>query len=83
MISTEDADTLKRLSVEDGLKFISEKFSDGVVFSTSLGQEDQVITNIIFSQKLPIKVFTLDTGRLFYEYYDLLSNNNSRYKIKT
>lgn len=83
MISTEDADTLKRLSVEDGLKFISEKFSEGVVFSTSLGQEDQVITDIIFSQKLPIKVFTLDTGRLFYEHYDLLSKNNSRYKIKT
>lgn len=83
MISTEDADTLKQLSVEDGLKFISEKFSDGVVFSTSLGQEDQVITDIIFSQKLPIKVFTLDTGRLFYEHYDLLSKNNSRYKIKT
>lgn len=83
MISTEDADTLKQLSVEDGLKFISEKFSEGVVFSTSLGQEDQVITDIIFSQKLPIKVFTLDTGRLFYEHYDLLSKNNSRYKIKT
>lgn len=83
MISTEDADTLKQLSVEDGLKFISEKFSDGVVFSTSLGQEDQVITDIIFSQKLPIKVFTLDTGRLFYEHYDLLSKNNSRYKTKT
>ncbi|AZA54227.1 phosphoadenylyl-sulfate reductase [Chryseobacterium sp. G0201] len=83
MISTEDADTLKQLSVEDGLKFISEKFSDGVVFSTSLGQEDQVITDIIFNQKLPIKVFTLDTGRLFYEHYDLLSKNNSRYKIKT
>ncbi|SHM07503.1 phosphoadenylyl-sulfate reductase [Chryseobacterium polytrichastri] len=83
MISTEDADTLKQLSVEDGLKFISEKFSDGVVFSTSLGQEDQVITNIIFTQKLPIKVFTLDTGRLFYEHYDLLSKNNSRYNIKT
>lgn len=83
MISKEDADILKQLSAEEGLKLISEKFSDGVVFSTSLGQEDQVITDIIFSQKLPIKVFTLDTGRLFYEHYDLLSKNNSRYKVKT
>ncbi|WP_326984531.1 phosphoadenylyl-sulfate reductase [Chryseobacterium sp. MYb264] len=83
MISKEDADILKQLSAEEGLKLISTKFSDGVVFSTSLGQEDQVITDLIFSQKLPIKVFTLDTGRLFYEHYDLLSKNNSRYKIKT
>lgn len=83
MISKEDADTLKQLSAEDALKFISTKFSDGVVFSTSLGQEDQVITDMIFRNKLPIKVFTLDTGRLFYEHYELLSKNNSRYKVNT
>jgi len=83
MISKEDADRLKYLSPEDGLKFISEKFSNGLVFSTSLGQEDQVITDLIFRNQLPIKVFTLDTGRLFYEHYDLLSQNNSRYKTKT
>ncbi|KUJ52389.1 phosphoadenylyl-sulfate reductase [Chryseobacterium sp. JAH] len=83
MISKEDADILKQLSAEDGLKLISEKFSEGVVFSTSLGQEDQIVTDMIFKQGLPVKVFTLDTGRLFYEHYDLLSKNNSRYKTKT
>lgn len=83
MISKEDADTLKHLSAEEGLKLISTKFSEGIVFSTSLGQEDQVLTDIIFRNLLPIKVFTLDTGRLFYEHYELLSKNNSRYKIKT
>lgn len=83
MISKEDADILKQLSAEDGLKFISEKFSEGVVFSSSLGQEDQILTDMIFKQGLPVKVFTLDTGRLFYEHYDLLSKNNSRYKTKT
>ncbi len=83
MISKEDAEILKQLSAEDGLKFISGKFSQGVVFSTSLGQEDQVVTDMIFRNQLPIKVFTLDTGRLFYEHYDLLSKNNSRYKTKT
>ncbi|SEN05782.1 phosphoadenosine phosphosulfate reductase [Chryseobacterium taichungense] len=83
MISKEDAETLKQLSAEEGLKFISSKFPNAAVFSTSLGQEDQVITDIIFKNKLPIKVFTLDTGRLFYEHYELLSQNNSRYKTKT
>ncbi|MBB4805069.1 phosphoadenosine phosphosulfate reductase [Chryseobacterium defluvii] len=83
MISKEDADILKQLSAEDGLKLISSKFPEGIVFSTSLGQEDQVITDMIFTKRLPVKVFTLDTGRLFYEHYELLSRNNSRYKIKT
>jgi len=83
MISKEDAETLKQLSAEEGLKFISSKFPDTAVFSTSLGQEDQLITDLIFKNKLPIRVFTLDTGRLFNEHYELLSQNNSRYKTKT
>lgn len=74
---------IEESSLVDGLKLIAEAIPEGVVFSTSLGQEDQVITDAIFTNKLPIKVFTLDTGRLFYEHYELLSNNNSKYKIKT
>lgn len=74
---------IEESSLVDGLKLITEAIPEGVVFSTSLGQEDQVITDAIFTNKLPIKVFTLDTGRLFYEHYELLSNNNSKYKIKT
>lgn len=83
MISTEDADILKELPPEEGLEFIASKFPSGVVFSTSLGQEDQVITDMIFKNQLPIQVFTLDTGRLFYEHYELLANNNSKYKTRT
>lgn len=83
MISTEDADILKELPPEEGLEFIASKFPSGVVFSTSLGQEDQVITDMIFKSQLPIQVFTLDTGRLFYEHYELLANNNSKYKTRT
>lgn len=83
MISKEDADILKQLTAEEGLKFVSSKFPEGAVFSTSLGQEDQVITDLIFRNGLPIKVFTLDTGRLFPEHYELLAQNNSRYRKKT
>ena len=83
MLSTDDIVHLENLSNEESLLFITEKISEGVVFSTSLGQEDQVITDMIFRNKLNIKVFTLDTGRLFYEHYELLSQNNSRYKTKT
>ena len=83
MLTNEDISQIENLNLEESLKLISEKFSNEAVFSTSLGQEDQVITDVIFKNNLPIKVFTLDTGRLFYEHYELLSGNNSKYKTKT
>ena len=62
------------------LKIVAEKFPDTTVFSSSLGQEDQVITDAIFKNNLPVKVFTLDTGRLFGEAYELLDRTTARYK---
>ncbi|WP_136669030.1 phosphoadenylyl-sulfate reductase [Flavobacterium sp. H122] len=55
---------------EEGLRFLSENAEDKIVFSTSFGIEDQVISHAVFSQKLKnVEVFTLDTGRLFPETY--------------
>jgi phosphoadenosine phosphosulfate reductase len=50
------------------------------VFSSSLGQEDQVLTDAIFKNNLPVTIFTIDTGRLFNETYELLDRTNARYK---
>lgn len=83
MFSTEEIQQIEKLTLEQSLSKLCDIIPDGIVFSTSLGQEDQIITDVIFKNKLPIKVFTLDTGRLFYEHYDLLANNNSRYKTNT
>jgi len=51
------------------LFLLAERFPGKVVFSTSFGWEDQIITHLIFSNHIPIKVFTLETGRLFPETY--------------
>lgn len=48
-------------------------------FSSSLSLEDQVITDAIFRNELPIRVFTLDTGRLFPETYSVLSATRNVY----
>lgn len=48
---------------------MADTYPGGVVFSTSFGWEDQVITHMIFANNIPIKVFTLETGRLFPETY--------------
>jgi len=66
----------------EGLRHISDLFPGKVVFSTSLGQEDQVITQLIASQNLPIQIFSLDTGRLFPETLELLARTESKYKTR-
>lgn len=53
----------------EALTLLAGKFPGEIVFSTSFGWEDQVITHMIFTNDLPIKIFTLETGRLFPETY--------------
>ena len=53
-----------------------------VCFSTSLGQEDQVLTHILSKISKDIYYFTLDTGRLFSEVYDLMDKTSTRYGIE-
>lgn len=63
------AGELKGLDIVDKLWFLARKYQNKVVFSTSFGIEDQVVTDLIFANQIPIKVFTLETGRLFPETY--------------
>jgi phosphoadenosine phosphosulfate reductase len=69
-------------STEASLKLLSEIFRGEIVFSSSLGLEDQVITHIIFSNELPVEIFTIDTGRLFNETYSVLEKTNEFYDRK-
>jgi phosphoadenosine phosphosulfate reductase len=77
---------LEGRSLVEQLQHIATVFpANSVVFSSSFGQEDQVITDAIFRNKLPITIFTLETGRLFPESYELIDRTRSKYKqpIKT
>ena len=49
------------------------------VFSTSFGAEDMVVLDLIARHHLPISMFTLDTGRLPEETYDLMRVVEERY----
>lgn len=60
---------IKGLGMVESLKYITDLYPGKVAFSTSFGWEDQVLSHIIFKNDLPIKVFTLETGRLFTETY--------------
>lgn len=67
-------------SPEEILGAVARIFSDKIAFASSLGFEDQIITHMIRQQNLNMAIFTLDTGRLFPETYDLIDRTNARYK---
>lgn len=70
-------------SLEDKIKQISDAVQGKIVFSTSFGIEDQVISHAIFAQKINnIEVFTLDTGRLFPETYAVWDKTQLQYNEK-
>ena len=69
----------KDLAIPEMLQHLTELFPGQVTFSTSFSFEDQAIAHNILSNNLPIKIFTLDTGRMFPETYSVWSATNERY----
>lgn len=80
MLTKETIQKIEDTSLADGLAIVASMFPGKVVFSSSLGQEDQVITDAIFRNKIPARIFTIDTGRLFNETYELLDKITARYQ---
>ena len=52
-----------------------------VIFSNSLGAEDMVLTDLIARHQPEIAMFSLDTGRLPQETYDLMQEVRKRYSV--
>ena len=67
------------LKPEDIIQLAYDTFGDKIVFASSLGEEDQVITDMISKVAPRIGIFTLDTGRLYQETYDLLAKSQKKY----
>lgn len=66
--------------VVDALASLASAYPSRVIFTTSFGFEDQMIIDIIFRNNIPIRVVTLDTGRMFEETYKVWSNTLKIYK---
>jgi phosphoadenosine phosphosulfate reductase len=58
-----------------------EKFSS-VVFANSLGAEDMVLIDLIQKNKLSVEAFSIDTGRLPPETYNLIQKVEDKYQFK-
>ncbi len=51
------------------------------VFASSFGAEDMVVIDLIAKHRLPIRIFTLDTGRLPEETHALIDRVRERYGV--
>ena len=80
MLSIQQINQVETGSLKEAIQLVTDIFPDTTVFSSSLGQEDQLLTDFIYRNNFPVKVFTIDTGRLFNETYELLERTNARYK---
>jgi phosphoadenylyl-sulfate reductase (thioredoxin) len=72
---------LEGRSPADILRWASQRHGDKLTFATGFGAEGCVIIDLIARNELPIDVFTLDTGLLFPETYELWHKLEARYGI--
>jgi phosphoadenylyl-sulfate reductase (thioredoxin) len=64
------------------LAWAAERFAPRIALSTGFGVEGCVLVDFIARARLPIEVFTLDTGLLFPETYDLWRRLEARYGLR-
>ena len=69
------------LATQNTLSRIAEEFSPAVLAS-SLAAEDMVLTDLILRARLPIGIFSLDTGRLHAETLDVLARIKETYGVE-
>ncbi|MBW6498828.1 MAG: phosphoadenylyl-sulfate reductase [Bacteroidales bacterium] len=70
------------LTPEEILRKVLDWHSAKAVFSSSLGAEDQVITHMLMQIDKKASIFTLDTGRMFPETYELIEKTEARYDFR-
>ena len=71
----------EKASPEEVLSYSVDRFGDGLTLASSLGAEDQVLTNMLINLSDQVSIFVLDTGRLHQETYDLMAQTMRRYAL--
>lgn len=66
---------------EEVIGYFLQAYQGRIALSSSLSIEDQTLTDIIVRIDPTTRIFTLDTGRLFPETYQLIDRTNLHYNI--
>ncbi len=72
----------EKAAPEEVLRYFLNEYGDRIALSSSLGAEDQVLTRMVCAINPQTRIFTLDTGRLFPETYELIDATNKAFNIK-
>ena len=78
---TEAARRLESQDAQAVLRWAVEAFFPGIGFASSFGAEDVVVIDLLSKVKREVTVFTLDTGRLPEETYEVMDRIRERYGI--
>jgi len=76
------SEATKGYSTEELISHISVQFGDRIALATSFSAEDQVLTNMLCQISKNAKIFTLDTGRLPRETYEVMQTTREKYGIQ-
>ncbi|TLP39162.1 phosphoadenylyl-sulfate reductase [Arcobacter arenosus] len=71
-----------RAEASEILEYFINEYKDKTALSSSLGAEDQVLTDLMLKIDKNANIFTLDTGRLHPETYDVMDATNLKYGVK-
>ena len=69
-------------SPSEKLRYFLDVYKGKIGLSTSFGVEDQILTDMVLKIDNNARIFTLDTGRLHPETYDVMDTTNLKYKRK-
>ncbi len=69
-------------SAEELLSWSMNQYGQEVGLASSFGMEDMVLIDMIAKLNGSITIFTLDTGRLHEETYDVMERVRSKYKLE-
>lgn len=72
-------DLLKGKTAEEVIAYFAKEYAGEICLSSSMGAEDQVLTDMIAKVAPEVSIFTLDTGRVFPETYKLIDDTCKKY----
>jgi phosphoadenylyl-sulfate reductase (thioredoxin) len=76
------AEALEGKAPEEILAAVAPRFTGRIALANSFGAEDCVLVDVIARARLPVGVFTIDTGFLFAETYALWTRLEERYGLR-
>lgn len=80
-IANELNEQLKGKTAQEVVAYFLDNYKE-VALSSSLAAEDQALSDVILKHDKSARIFTVDTGRLHPETYDVMDATNLKYNIK-